>query len=160
MFSAPRPSTVTDDAAALHPTTQHSWTEIVQSQPMSRAIAAALQRLQQEPTELPALLHALLQQLPVSAADAALRSWLDALLLGSDAARVESRIVSALGAKSGGVCAAQFRPGEPAYMCTSCASDPTCVQCVACFKLADHSAHADSVRMSVGNKTTSARARA
>ena len=69
------------------------------------------------------------------------------LLLGSDASRMEARITQALGAKTGGVCAAQFRPGEPAYMCTFCGSDPTCIQCVRCFKEADHSAHADSVRM-------------
>ncbi|KMS94299.1 hypothetical protein BVRB_022800, partial [Beta vulgaris subsp. vulgaris] len=32
-------------------------------------------------------------------------------------------------------------PGEPAYQCSTCGVDPTCIQCASCFRRADHTGH-------------------
>ena len=44
-----------------------------------------------------------------------------------------------------GVCGKEIRNREPVYKCNDCAADQTCIQCVECFKSADHEGH--DVRM-------------
>jgi E3 ubiquitin-protein ligase UBR2 len=39
------------------------------------------------------------------------------------------------------LCAKLFRKSEPAYCCYTCGVDPTCIQCMDCFKDSDHSGH-------------------
>ncbi|MES1921894.1 E3 ubiquitin-protein ligase ubr1 [Bonamia ostreae] len=34
-----------------------------------------------------------------------------------------------------GVCARQFKEGEPAYRCTDCQKDSYCIQCLPCFRV-------------------------
>jgi hypothetical protein len=79
----------------------------------------------------------------------AVSSRLDELLFGdaASAASIRTAIRQLVGEQGGGVCAAQFKPGEPAYMCGYCATDPTCIQCVRCYREADHSGHEEHVRM-------------
>jgi len=92
--------------------------------------------------------HSLLRQLRAAPAPPSpLPSWLDALVLGARAGDTAARVEAALGPKTGGCCAYQFRPGEPAYQCSFCGSDPTCISCVRCYQQADHSGHEDQVRM-------------
>ena len=69
--------------------------------------------------------------------------WLGALMLGgAHAARLDEIERST----ESSVCAKQFTAGEAAYQCRTCGVDPTCIQCTACFKLANHKGHDIKVR--------------
>ena len=41
----------------------------------------------------------------------------------------------------GKICQHQFRRNDIVWICRTCQNDETCVQCNACFQLADHSDH-------------------
>jgi hypothetical protein len=70
-----------------------------------------------------------------------LQQWLRALMIGpGDEFYKQLAQVQGSGGGSG-VCAYTFKGGEPAYMCRTCGSDSTCIQCMSCFKDADHVGH-------------------
>jgi len=101
------------------------------------------------PSQVESVVAALLQQGNEESqdeeGDESFLSALSTLCVGPDGPPL---LASALSASVGSsVCAAPFRHGEPAYTCSYCGVDPTCVQCVSCFREADHSGHADKVRM-------------
>jgi ATP-dependent Clp protease adapter protein ClpS len=63
-------------------------------------------------------------------------------MLALEAQAVDRATASALPAQR---CGRVFRPGEAAYSCYTCGVDPTCIQCLSCFKGADHQGH--NIRM-------------
>jgi len=65
--------------------------------------------------------------------------WLDHLAFGRSPQAVKQIIKAQNG--GGTMCGHIFKNQEPAYMCRTCGVDPTCVQCMACFKLSDHTGH-------------------
>jgi len=79
----------------------------------------------------------LLRRLPVR--DTKLTEWLDHLAFGANPDETRKEISSLSGGSA--ACAHVFKQNEPAYQCRTCGIDTTCVQCMACFKLSDHTGH-------------------
>jgi hypothetical protein len=48
------------------------------------------------------------------------------------------------------ICGAMFKKGDLVWTCQTCGKDPTCVQCDACFRAADHAGHEVYFHRSMG----------
>jgi hypothetical protein len=70
--------------------------------------------------------------------DDTLLARLDRLMLGDEP---EARLAEIRQSSRSAVCAKMFTSGEAAYQCRTCGVDPTCIQCTACFRLANHKGH-------------------
>ncbi len=82
-------------------------------------------------------------------------SWLEHLMFGTSLdSFVESFKRTHSSTVGSGVCGYVFKRMEPAYQCRTCGVDPTCIQCMRCFKNSDHRGHDTKMTHAGGGNVT------
>jgi len=75
------------------------------------------------------------------ASETLLQEWFNHLMFGANATAIMAKIADLNERSGSGVCGAVLTPGEPAYYCRTCGADPSCIQCMRCFRDSDHTGH-------------------
>ena len=109
--------------------------------PTSKELSQLLAVKGIEPNDLTNLAVQIVRNAPVSALPNLLNS-IACHYWRNESSLIDVRMMDNLhNANHRTVCGLVFRKGDIVWMCRTCAKDPTCVQCDACFKRSDHVDH-------------------